>query len=67
MQWQIPVLEAGESLELSFQVTVLGGEEVVNESYSVTCAEGVSATGLPVTTQVTGGGGDIYLPFIVKQ
>ena len=67
MQWQIPVLEAGESLELSFQVTVLGGKEVVNEAYGVICAEGVSATGLPVTTQVTGGGGDIYLPFIAKQ
>jgi hypothetical protein len=36
----------------SFAVEVLGGEQIVNEFYGVTCAEGVMASGEPVVTDV---------------
>jgi hypothetical protein len=44
-----------------------GGSEVVNEQCGVTSAEGVSATGLPVITDIIGGGGEIYLPLVLKN
>jgi uncharacterized repeat protein (TIGR01451 family) len=52
IQWNMPVLNPGESLVLTFQVTVLGGDEVVNDSYAVKCDEGVYAYGPPVYTRI---------------
>jgi uncharacterized repeat protein (TIGR01451 family) len=52
VQWILPVLKPGESLKLTFQVTVQGGNEIINDSYAVRCDEGVFAYGEPVTTQV---------------
>jgi uncharacterized repeat protein (TIGR01451 family) len=52
LTWEFPVLTPGESRELTYSVRVLGGEVVVNDQYGVTCAEGVSAKGKPVTTIV---------------
>ena len=52
IQWNLPVLEPGQTLKLTFQVAVLGGTEIINEGYSVRCDEGVSAYGEPVVTPV---------------
>ncbi len=59
LYWNLPLLAVGETRTLSFRTRVLGGLEVVNTSYSVTCAEGVSASGPPVVTQV-----DIHPTFL---
>jgi hypothetical protein len=60
-------LDAGKKRPFSFPATVGGGSEVVNEQCGVTSAEGVSATGLPVITDIIGGGGEIYLPLVLKN
>ena len=52
IQWILPVLNPGEKLDLTFQVTVQGGNEIINASYAVRCDEGVFAYGEPVVTQV---------------
>jgi uncharacterized repeat protein (TIGR01451 family) len=52
VQWNLPVLKPGETLKLTFQVTVDGGSMVVNQSYAVRCHEGVFAYGEPVVTRV---------------
>ncbi len=52
VQWNLPVLKPGETLKLTFQVTVDGGSMVVNQSYAVRCKEGVFAYGEPVMTRV---------------
>lgn len=52
VKWIMPVLDPGKSLSLTFQVTVLGGQVIVNESYLVRCDEGVVAIGEPVLTHV---------------
>ncbi|MBN1888318.1 MAG: DUF11 domain-containing protein [Thermoflexales bacterium] len=56
VQWLSQTVEAGGSLELSLAITVDGtladGALVVNENYGASCAEGVHATGSPVTTTV---------------
>ena len=52
VNWILPVLKPGETLKLTFQVTVLGGIEIINASYAVRCDEGVSANGEPVVTRV---------------
>jgi uncharacterized repeat protein (TIGR01451 family) len=51
VEWLLPVLDPGESLKLTFQVTVLGGEVITNASYAVSCQEGAVAYGEPVTTR----------------
>jgi uncharacterized repeat protein (TIGR01451 family) len=66
VQWYLPVLKPGESLPLTFQVKVLGGIEVTNARYRVSCGEGVSAVGEPVTTWVTNLTRRVMLPFTFK-
>lgn len=53
IQWILPVLNPGKSLNLTFQVDVQGGNEIINDSYAVRCDEGVFAYGEPVRTRVT--------------
>jgi uncharacterized repeat protein (TIGR01451 family) len=66
--WEFPVLNPGEKQMLSFQVSVLGGDEVVNSQYSVTCDEGVTAYGEPVVTIVRHPRSPYhYLPLIFKE
>jgi uncharacterized repeat protein (TIGR01451 family) len=67
VHWKIPVLKAGDSRTFAFQVTVESGREVVNDQYGVTCAEGVSAAGAPVVTRIAGGGGNVYLPLVLRN
>ena len=66
LEWRIPVLDPGEVRYLAFHVTVGGGNTVTNESYGVTCAEGVSDTGPPLITQVTTNRKKAYLPLILR-
>lgn len=51
----------------TFQVTIGSGKEVVNDHYGVTCDQGVSATGVPVTTRIAGGSGNVYLPLVLRN
>jgi uncharacterized repeat protein (TIGR01451 family) len=67
VRWEIPVLMAGDSRTVEFRVTVRGRRQVVNELYGVTCAEGVTAAGAPVTTRIAGGGGPVYLPLVLRN
>ncbi len=67
VQWYLPVLNPGESLTLTFQVKVLGGNEITNASYAVRCDEGVSAYGEPVTTRVSYPMRSVLLPFTFKR
>ncbi len=65
LHWAFPVLKVGEVRELTFRVTVEGGTEVINASYMVSSAEGVSAVGEPVVTMVKFGE-RVYLPVIIR-
>ncbi len=65
LRWEWTLQESGEKVEVSYQVTVVQGMEVVNERYGVRSAEGVGALGPPVVTKV-GRGGIIFLPLVVK-
>lgn len=67
VQWQWPVLDQNESKTFTFRVTVDGGDEIVNENYSVSSAEGVSASGPPVVTEVIKDFQGQYLPIIIKN
>lgn len=67
VHWDLPLLEPGESLEVSFGVSVDSGREVVNDLYWVSSAEGVIAYGEPLVTIISefdflG----VYLPLILK-
>ncbi len=64
VQWLIPLLDPGQSKELSFRVIVRSGPVITNGNYWVNSAEGASAQGAPVVTPVIGGG--LYLPLIIK-
>lgn len=66
LEWRIPVLDSGETQQLSFQVKVNAGPEIINDDYGVTSAEGVSDSGPAVKTRVAISGSRIYLPFISK-
>lgn len=50
--WNLPLLNPGETIRLTFQVNVLGGTEIINDRYAVRCDEGVFAYGEPVVTYV---------------
>ncbi len=63
LRWEFPVLQPGEARTLTYRAAVTNGQEVINERYRVSSAEGVSAVGTPVVTAITGGG-RIYLPLI---
>jgi uncharacterized repeat protein (TIGR01451 family) len=67
VRWEVPVLKPGDSRTFTFQVTVGSGSQVVNDKYGVTCAEGVSAFGPPVVTRIAGGGGNVYLPLVLRN
>jgi len=75
VQWTGKVVNAGGSLTATFVVTVAsslpGGIDIINADYGLTCAEGVSAVGIPVTTTVLPGPviGDwrIYLPLVLRN
>lgn len=67
LRWTFPALGPGESRTLGFKVTVQASEEVVNDEYAVTCAQGVVAIGEPVVTQVRLAGGKSYLPLISRN
>jgi hypothetical protein len=61
------VLNHGETQKLTFQVTVLGGDEIINDSYAVRCDEGVYAYGEPVVTHVRYLTRNILLPLIYRE
>ncbi len=65
--WNLPVLNPGETIKLTFQVTVLGGSEIINDRYAVRCDEGVFAYGEPVVTQVKYSVRRIILPILVNN
>jgi uncharacterized repeat protein (TIGR01451 family) len=67
IQWYLPVLNPGEKMNLSFQVTVLGGNKIINNSYAVRCDEGVYAYGEPVTTRVRYLNQNVVLPLVFRE
>jgi hypothetical protein len=67
VQWTLPVLDPGESLNMTFQVEVNGGQEIVNDSYAVRCDEGVYAYGDPVVTRVKYPIRTVRLPIIFRD
>jgi len=67
VQWNLPMLKPGETLKLTFQVTVLGGSTVVNQNYAVRCKEGVFASGEPVTTRVWSPIKIVYIPMASRN
>ena len=66
VRWEFPVLLPGETQLLTFKVTVVDGEVVVNEDYAVHCAEGVSAVGEAVWTTVISTQTKLFLPLIAR-
>jgi uncharacterized repeat protein (TIGR01451 family) len=66
LKWELPVLEPGKTLYLTFKVIVQGGIEIVNESYAVSCNEGVFAYGEPVVTPVMYPIRKVHLPLMFK-
>ena len=67
VKWNLPVLKHGETIKLTFQVTPYAGTEIVNDNYAVRCAEGVSAYGDPVVTQVRYHIRKVLLPLVSKE
>jgi len=66
VQWNMPVIDPGKTLNLTFQVNVKGGNAIVNDDYAVRCAEGVFAYGEPVITRVRYLTRPIFLPIILR-
>jgi len=67
VQWTLPVLKPGETLKLTFQVSVQGGNEIINDSYAVRCDEGVFAYGDPVKTRVWYPMRNVFLPLAFRD
>ncbi len=67
LKWQVPVLNPGEKLTLTYQVTVDRGMQVINALYGVTCSEGVSAAGEPVITPINNPTIIINLPLLFRN
>jgi uncharacterized repeat protein (TIGR01451 family) len=65
VRWTFPVLGKGEERLLIFRVYVSSLDDIVNSDYSVSCAEGVTAFGDPVSTNIQGVV-KIRLPLILK-
>jgi uncharacterized repeat protein (TIGR01451 family) len=61
------VLNHGETQKLTFQVIVLGRDEIINDDYAVRCDEGVYAYGEPVVTHVRYLTRNILLPLIYRE
>jgi large repetitive protein len=66
LQWNLPVLNPGQTLKFTFQVMVTGGKEIVNGSYAVRCDEGVFAYGAPVVTPVLFPVNMVHLPLTFR-
>jgi uncharacterized repeat protein (TIGR01451 family) len=64
--WYVPRLLPGENQVVAFTVNIGGGNVIVNDKYGVRSAEGISAQGAPVVTQIFGGFKIVYLPLIEK-
>ncbi len=70
VQWRVLAMEPGDSRSLAFRVTVGEGTQVINSQYGARSAEGAVGVGVPIVTtirQVSGGGGGVYLPLILKN
>ena len=67
VKWNLPVLDPGETLDITFQVTVRGGNKIVNDNYAVRCDEGVIAFGEPVTTTVRYLTRPLLLPIVFRN
>jgi large repetitive protein len=67
IRWDLPVLDPGQTLKLTFQVAVLGGTEIINADYSVHCDEGVSAFGEPIVTPVWSPIRKVLLPITFRK
>ena len=67
VRWTLPVLTPGNSQEYRFRVRIsdLTMRRVVNDSYAVSSAEGVSAYGEPVWTEVRAN--LVFLPLVNRQ
>ena len=63
VSWTLAQLAGGDTVTRQFVVTAT--DTIVNETYGVVCDEGVTATGLPVTTRVSTTR-HIYLPLVLK-
>lgn len=61
----LPELGTNETAQFTFTVNI--GDEIVNDDYSVTSAEGVSVSGPPVITVVVSDDNVIYMPILVKK
>jgi uncharacterized repeat protein (TIGR01451 family) len=66
VQWNLPVLNPGETLKLSYRVTVTGGNEINNNIYVVRCDEGEFAYGEPVVTRVWFPVMKVHLPLVTR-
>jgi uncharacterized repeat protein (TIGR01451 family) len=64
IQWEIPVLEPGQKRKFEFRVLVGSGDEIVNDTYMVTCAEGAVGIGRPVITEITRQ--KLYMPVVLR-
>ena len=67
VQWNLPVLNPHETLKVTFQVTPLAGDVIVNDSYAVRCAEGVFAYGEPVYTDIRYTHKRLFMPLINRH
>ncbi len=67
VKWILPVLNPGEKMEQTFQVTAEGGNKIINDSYAVSCDEGVFAYGEPVVTRVISSNRNVLLPLVLKN
>jgi len=67
LRWDVMLLKSGESVEVTYRVTVGSGRSVINQHYGVSCHEGVTAYGKPVVTKILNGGYFIYLPLVRRQ
>ncbi|MCJ7658640.1 MAG: DUF11 domain-containing protein [Anaerolineales bacterium] len=64
IQWEIPVLEPGHKRMFEFRVLVGAGDKIVNETYMVTCAEGVVGIGRPLITQIIKQ--QLFMPIVMR-
>ena len=64
VRWETPFLDSGGEIEASFQVTVVQGQQVVNEQYGVRSSGGQFDLGPPVVTRIQGG--NLFLPLVLK-
>jgi len=67
VEWTLDALDPGERVNLAFAVSVDSGNEVVNAHYGVRADEVETVMGDPVTTEIVGGGHDIYLPLVLRN